>query len=373
MMIYNGSPVAWTDRQYAFQPYQLQGSVDADTEITTKLQAYSAYLDCSILTDYQLEVESPHLHISANDRGCAFKQQLEISEKQLVYFDIVWVNDCSTWLSRLVFTAAMFSNESSILVSNLTVLSCIPNYRVTFGDFIAVARGDSVSVRIFHPEAVNDARPEYWRTFEEEILRSETYNYRTVWSTSAFGNVILYYAQKLNAASYLASEVLQQAIVETFTAVYLTAAARHAFAPLEVPTVITGRFVSLIRRLHVVYWSTCLIIVILAFDLGTILVAVFYVYSHPSILEEEPAGLAAYAAMLQKSSLMDVPEAHCESGKPLSRVLEETKTGQSKPHEEETRSEETKQFVGAMATGFEDRWGAIRRPEGTGWVIQRLR
>lgn len=111
----------------------------------------------------------------------------------------------------------------------------------------AIARGESVVFQAFSPEAANDTEFVYWTTLEDETLRSETFNCKNLWSISAFGNVVLYNAQRLGPASYLASTILQGVMEDMFAAVYVAALARHALAPLETATVITGRTVSLVQ------------------------------------------------------------------------------------------------------------------------------
>lgn len=374
-VIHNGSPIAWTDEHYAFQPYEVQEKSRSSAEVTAKLDAYSAELSCSILEDFRLDVQDPSLFVEAEDRGCAISHQFEVSERQEVYLEMLSVNDCSANFSRLVVVAAMYSGVSSTLVSNLTVMSCIPSYTVTSGSLLADAREGSIVVRQFVPESARSARPVYWRTFEQDILASETYNYKTVWSTSAFGNLILYNAQAQDPRSYLAPKVLQAAVQRTFTAVYLTAAAKHAFVPIDVPILLPGTFVAFVQRLHSVTWTTYLILVILGIDLAAILVAAFYVYSRASILTAEPAGLLAYARILEGSTLLqDIRSAQPGQGRHCTRSAKGLSVQHEKSSVEETMYEDGNRFSQAGVVDPEgmSRWGVTARPAGDGWMIKKI-
>lgn len=375
-VIHNGSPIAWTDENYAFQPYELQDKGQSSAEVTAKLDAYSAELSCRVLADFQLDVRDPNLVVEADDRGCTISHQFEVSERQEVYLGMLSVNDCSANFSRLVAVAAMYSSASSTLVSNLTVMSCIPSYIITSGSLLTDAREGSVVVRQFVPESTRNTRPIYWRTFEQDILASETYNYKTVWSTSAFGNLVLYNAQAQDFLSYLAPEILQNAMERTFTSVYLTAAAKHAFVPIDVPTLIPGTFVAFAQRLHSVNWTTYLVLGILVIDLVVILIAAFYVYSHGSILTDEPAGLLAYATILEESTLLqDMRSTQPRQGQQSISNAGGLYMQHGKSSVKENMTEDGNRLskAGVVDPIGTNLWGAIARSADNGWTIKKIR
>jgi hypothetical protein len=353
--IYHGNALSWTDGFYAFQPYTVQGPTVAGSNVTASTKAYSAYLNCSVLSDFDLEFDDPKLSMTANDRGCEIAQDFDISDSQQMYFKTSSEISCSAaaWYSRLVFTAASYSSDSPTRVNETTVLSCITNYRVTTGKLVTTVTGHdlatSPTVASFHAEAFDDTRPTLWRVFEQNIISPATLNaQQTTWSTSAFGTLVLYSAQQLGGNQYLSPDVLQRAVPEVFSSVYLTAVARHAFVPLEVPIEITGEMSQLTQRLFTVYWVAYIIIAILLLSACTVLMAIVHVYTNTTVLEEEPAGLLAYAALLSKSPLMDLATALRAQGN--RRVVK----------------------TAAKSNLKNSRWGEIGKSNEGGWVIGRL-
>ncbi|KAH7350244.1 hypothetical protein BKA66DRAFT_431459 [Pyrenochaeta sp. MPI-SDFR-AT-0127] len=354
ILVHDGGPLGWTDQEYAFQPYHVQDPVIAGSEVTASTKAYSAYLNCSALSEYQLNLEGNRLFLTANDRGCKITQDFQVSDMQEVYFKASSMISCSAdaWYSRLVFTAAEYSSDSPTNVSKVSVLSCISNYRVTSGNLITVVRGNSSSfptVQAFQAEASDNTRPTLWRVFEQNIMSATALNPQVIWSTSVLGNLVLYYAQKLAGPQYLSTEVLERAVSDVFSAVYLTAAAQHAFTPLQAPTTSTGQVARLTDRLFTVYWIAYIIVVILVLSLCTALVAIVHVSANATVLEEEPAGLLAHAAILEKSPLLDVVTElrRRDSG----RIVETATKGDLK----------------------DSRWGGVAKTSGDGWIIARLR
>ncbi|KAH6642735.1 hypothetical protein C7974DRAFT_107801 [Boeremia exigua] len=352
--VHHGAPLPWTDQQYAFRPYQLQSFVAANAEVKVTTKAYSAYLNCSALSDYELSLRDTRLYMSASDRGCEISQDFEVSDIQEVYFKTTSETSCSadSWYSRLVFTAAMYSNDSSTLVSNVTILSCITNYRETLGDLVTSTTNDSLAnlaVQSFHALESTDTRPSLWRVFEQGIMSPTTLNPQATWSTTAVGNLILYYAQQMDGTQYLSSDILYRAVSDMFSAIYLTAAAQHAFVPLETPEIIIGEVELLTQRLYTVYWVAYTIAVVLLLIMGATLAAIVHVSTHATVLNEEPAGLLAHAAILEKSPLMDSAA--------------------------ELRAQDNGYAAGdaARAAFKASRWGGIATTDRSGWVIARLR
>lgn len=352
--VHHGGLLPWTDHQYAFQPYHLQGFTNAEAEVTANTKAYSAYLNCSVISDPQIKLESSHLYLTANDRGCDIDQDFLVSDMQEVYFKTSSEISCSAaaWYSRLVFTAATYSSESPNHVSDVTLLSCITSYRVTSGSLVTVTRNDSSSLSMiqeFHPSVFDDGRPTLWRLFEQGIMSPTALNPKTIWSTSAFGSLVLYYAQELAGDRYLSSDVLERAVTEIFSAVYLTAAAQHAFVPLEPSILSTGQAITLTQRLFTVNWVAYTITIILLLSLFADLVAIGHVYTNATFLEEEPAGLLAHAAILEKSPLIDVAA--------------------------KVRAQGSRSVVETAARGDlkDSRWGGTAKEERDGWVLARFR
>jgi hypothetical protein len=351
--VHDGGLLNWTDHQYAFQPYQVQSPVVSGDVVTAQTEAYSAYLNCSVLSNYQLSLKDTRLFMTASDRGCNINQDFVVVNTQKVYFKTSSITTCSAdaWFGRLVFTAAEYSSTSPTNVSNVSVLSCISNYRVSSGNLATVATSDSSStstIRGFQVVATDDTRLTQWIVFEQGILSATAFNPKVEWSTSVFGNIVLYYAKKLAGSEYLASRVLERAVSDVFSAVYLTGIAQNAFTPRETPITITGRVAKLTERLYTVNGVVYVIVVILVLNMCTICIAILHVNTNATILEEQPSGLLAYAAILENSPLLDVAAdlKVQNSGK----IVEKASKGNFK----------------------NTRWGGTGKPNGEGWIIARL-
>jgi hypothetical protein len=99
--------------------------------------------------------------------------------------------------------------------------------------------------------------------FEQDILSATAFNPKVTWSTSVFGNVVLYYAQKLVTTDYLSTKVLDRAVSDIFSAVYLTSVAQNAFEPLTTSNTIIGQSSRVTERLCTVNGIVYIIVVIL--------------------------------------------------------------------------------------------------------------
>ncbi|USP81358.1 hypothetical protein yc1106_08632 [Curvularia clavata] len=307
--VHNGGLLGWTDYQYAFQPYQVQNSVLSGDVVTAQTEAYSANVNCSALSNYQLSLKDVRLTMTASDRGCDITTDFVVDETQKVYFKTSSITTCSAdaWFGRLVFVAAEYSSTSTTKVDNVSVLSCVTNYRVSSGRLRTLFKDGSTipTIQEFEATATDDTRLTQWIVFEQGILSATAFNPKATWSTSVFGNVVLYYAQKLAGTNYLSAGALNRAISDIFSATYLTCVAQNAFEQLARPKTITGQISRTAERLYTVDGVVYVIVVILLLNMFTIVVAIWHVNTHATILEEQPSGLLAYAAILEKSPLLE--------------------------------------------------------------------
>ncbi|KAH7408071.1 hypothetical protein DE146DRAFT_776267 [Phaeosphaeria sp. MPI-PUGE-AT-0046c] len=307
--VHDGGLLGWTNDQYAFRPYQVPNSVLPGDEVIAQTEAYSANMNCSALSNYQLSLKDVRLTMTANDRGCDITTDFLVEDTQKVYFKTSSITTCSAdaWFGRLVFVAAEYSSKSANKVDNVSVLSCVTNYRVSSGRLRTLFKAGSTvpTIQEFQATATDDTRLTQWIVFEQGLLSATAFNPKVTWSTSVFGNIVLYYARKLAGANYLSTGVLNRAISDIFSAAYLTSVAQNSFEPLSRPTTITGQISRMTERLYTVDSIVYIIVVILLLNMFTIVVAIMHVNTHATILEEQPSGLLAHAAILEKSPLLD--------------------------------------------------------------------
>ncbi|KAK1981132.1 hypothetical protein LZ30DRAFT_721171 [Colletotrichum cereale] len=270
--------------------------------------AYSGYLNCELVTDYTITSSGDSVTVSGNDRGCDFKQSFSVTETQDIYLKTTVDFDCSAeaHYSRLVFTAARYSDSARNNIDNISVISCATGYLQASGTCRVTSSKDAPAVASFVEAGQPDAsRPKLWRVFEQGILGPVTFNPQAKWTTSDMGNLVLYYAQRARASNPLGPGALREAIPRVFTAIYLSAVAIHGFdSPQNVETA-TGTLFVPTTRLFVVSCVAYLIITFLAIALCAVVFLFFRLQDTPSILTEEPQGLLSMAAMLDKSELLD--------------------------------------------------------------------
>ncbi|KAK3903008.1 hypothetical protein C8A05DRAFT_33253 [Staphylotrichum tortipilum] len=347
-LVYGASDRPWTNHQYAFRPFYTDFQVTGappptnTTALTARTVAYSGYLDCAVLSpgaDYNItstsDPSSPsgaELVMTGTDRGCPVRQEFTVDDLQQVYFLTTSQPSCgiAAQYSRLVFTYAHFSAAGAPFLANTSVVSCAPLYRRTAGDLrVTVPNprdpttpgGDKPQILGFSPsQPPQDARDDsfgFWVPFESLLFQSEVFSAGTTWATTDFGTVAMYRALQRQGgwdgrkdnSTVLGGEVLAASVVDVFTSVYLTAMATAGLDPLGGaggPQGTTARLETRLTRLFVVPWVAGTIIGVL----GVILVVagwvLVYVERHKTLLYEEPAGLLAYAGLLEGSELIEV-------------------------------------------------------------------
>jgi len=332
--IYNGKPVPWTNEEYAFPPVLLTEALlskSTNMNVTLNTTAYSAYMDCKNLHGYQTELSDTnsdrsegHIYITGNDRGCSVAQDFAVASIQEEYFKTTSKVDCSasSFYSRLLFTAGIFSNSSQYLLKNTSFISCITGYRTTPG-FLTISLGaDSTpTVLTFTPNGSPDeTRPGLWRALEPGILGPTDFTPNVKWSTSGFGRLILVSASKANPSQYLDSENLINSMQTMFNAVYLTAVATYSFKTDFSPYNVLGLTSQMTMRLIVVPWVAYAIIVILVACLVNVIWVWMHTQRHRSILSEEPSGIFSYAGLLYGSNILALSNEICEADRFDGRV-----------------------------------------------------
>ncbi|WQF78793.1 hypothetical protein CDEST_03807 [Colletotrichum destructivum] len=308
-LLYGGNSIPWTDGERAYRPFAANSQLAPKSAMAANTTAYSGYLSCELVKDYTVTSNGDSVQVSGSDRGCDFKQSFTVINTQETYLKTTVEFDCSAnaHYSRLVFTAARYSNSASNNIDNISVISCATGYRQVAGTLRVSSPASTPTVVSFVETGEPDtSRPKLWRVFEQGILGPVTFNPQAKWSTTDMGNLILYYAQRARASNPLGSEALMEAIPKVFTAIYMNAVAIHGFDGLTNLETASGTAFVPTTRLFVVPWVAYVIIVFLAVTLCSVGFVFFRLQDTPSILTEEPQGLLSMAAILEKSELLEV-------------------------------------------------------------------
>ncbi|KAM0499433.1 hypothetical protein ACHAP8_005588 [Fusarium lateritium] len=313
-LLYQGKNIAWTNDQYALQPFSNQSRIPASADVEAKSTGFASYVNCELIKNYNITFNKisnseGNVVVFGNDRGCSFTQKFPVSSTQKTYLKSTSVIDCSAqaYYSRMVFSAATYSASSSNLLDDISVISCATGYRQVDGNLKVSSLNIAPSVHSFDETGQPDtSRPYYWKTFEQGILGPVTFNPQASSSTSDMASLILSYAQKLRPSEPLSPEVLIQSISTVYSATYINGVGINGFSSVSKPEINTGEALTPTTRLFVVRWVAYIILIFLLVALLFDVWASIYVHKRPSILTEEPQGLLSEAAILHKSSILRV-------------------------------------------------------------------
>jgi hypothetical protein len=321
--IHDASPPSWTDGEFAFPAFSLAeknpGSMNA-SELSLKVTAYSAYLDCKTLSEFsttRTNADDPAyatIQVTADDRGCPVTIKGAVGPGSQIYLKTALTISCSADVgySRISFYAGYYSPSSSNLLKDSTVISCVPTYRNTSG-LLKVLSGpqSSVSLPTFSPDRSTSqvSLPYTWRDFESNMLKVSTQDPEAPAFTSTIGDLFIAYAEKTNPSAPLSPEVLIPSASTIFTTVYAITTATRLFQPAASPVISTGTLTVIINRLHVVPWAAYVSIAIMAILILQTLLIFVYLQQNQSILREEPVGLIGSANLLYRSDIHEIVHA----------------------------------------------------------------
>ncbi|OLN89642.1 hypothetical protein CCHL11_10036 [Colletotrichum chlorophyti] len=363
--LYNGGQIPWTDNQFAYRPFRAAGGiVESNARVAANTFAFAAYLNCEVVTDYAMSLNrknslSGTVTMSGADRGCSFQQDFGVISSQEIYFKTTAQLECSAeaYYSRLVFTAATFSTSSQTLLGNVSVISCATGYRVQPGTLTASgapATDTTATTTIYSFAPAGDAstdRPPLWRVFEDGIFSTTAWSQGAEWTTTDFGSLVLYYAQKQSPSDYLTAEVLTRSISEMFTSVYLTAVAVNGMEPTADSEAVAGTVITTTTRLFVVPWVAYIVVIFLVLAFGFAVFVLIHARKNSCILTEEPQGLLAVAGLLEDSNLAWTVKRVRQQGDFMGQVR---KTGKRIPEVNERR------------------WIAVRDAADKKWIISSV-
>ncbi|TEA20458.1 hypothetical protein C8034_v008687 [Colletotrichum sidae] len=227
--LYNGGRIPWTDEQRAYRPFRAAAVTDGDARVKANTSAYAAYLSCEVVRDYSMTLNrrsstSGTITMTGKDRGSGVLGRRDFS--------------------RLVFTAGTFPTSSQNLLGNVSVISCATGYRSQQGVLtVSGAPASSSSSSSTTAITIHSFAPHHGLSQSAE------------WTTTDFGSLVLYLAQKRAPAGFLGAEVLAQSISDIFTSVYMTAVAVNGMEQTSGDAATGGGAVSTpTTRLFVVLW-----------------------------------------------------------------------------------------------------------------------
>jgi hypothetical protein len=322
MRIQDASRPPWTDGEYAFAKFVPLGDV-GDANVTLETTAYSAQSDCiyipesqyrkTILTPGDTGIPALSIKITADDRGCQISNFINLSLTPGHPDTIVriWTTmSCAAdagW-SRFSILTALYT-DASTSVTNFSLISCAPSYRITSGTLVATI--DSMSVpflRNFTPNPSNSSqfRPDaLWRFFEMGIQELDCFNTASNVDSNEFGRYVYKIASKNNPTSPLLPGTIidaAQTLFATTFAVFASTALFKATSSLE-----NGTGIRSVQETRLIVVSPIAYIVLSILIIVAILnMSLFFYSRQESMLYEEPVGLLGISGILHKSDVNEL-------------------------------------------------------------------
>ena len=312
--IYQAPSIPWVTSEFAFpevtQP-SIPSNADGLANLTISSAAYSAYLECNVLSpsDYHQvnDTNSGNINFSGSDRGCNWQYSL-LTPKTSVYY----LAALSTSVSCPSYRSSPATGRYLILgadveqhaVKNISVVSCIPTYWTRNGSLTlsySPITLPSVSAFDVNGPTISEYRPWWWASFEsniQQVAAVDTTTNFNVTTTTNFGRMILDYSRRHSSPSYLGSDAISNAAQTLFTSLYATMLSTQMFTTAPIPVPVSGVLSTTSSRLFVAIPIAAIMIAALIFAALVIILIWIYTVKHGSVLFEEPVGLAGAASVM---------------------------------------------------------------------------
>lgn len=311
-ILYRGKPPAWTTSNYSFTQLSTSNLQNGQTgliNLSVPTTAYSASLDCEVLRQSQFDATltqeksaAGSITFSATDRGCQLHETLPISVGTTLYlqthvnlacnFDVGW--------SRIIVFGALLPGTNFTWPSNFSAISCMPSYWSTNGTLdVTLGATNYPLIQSFSPDSNGtDARPDFWRLFENALSQIVTIDNTGQTSVTDFGRIIYKLSQASNPHTYMDGALLTNATQTAFAAVWAMLGTTMLAQAAQTPSNVTGILSTPSTRLFVVSQVAYSIMAVLCVIACLMVWMVIFVHTHPSILYEEPKALLGQAGVL---------------------------------------------------------------------------
>jgi hypothetical protein len=294
--------------EYAFEPFETEDETTSGN-VTVETRGYSAYLDCQTFSPNESSAaydasDGGQVTYQMNDRGCPISGKIPVTKATPTYA-VSWHEPCNNSdYGRVGLFAGVYSEASSIKMTNFSLVSCIASYWNKSGEITMSVQPDaSPEFLSFTPSNATNIHPLLFLTLEDTLPSYTVFEPSDSIFTDAFGLSVYSYARTQNAASPITPELIKDTAEEVFTTIYAALVSNELFQPATSLTQAQGALSTAVTRLYVV---TPVAYTIVAFLLLIFVCNVFlfiYAQIHHSILCEETIGLLGNAAVLDPSDV----------------------------------------------------------------------
>ncbi|CAF9915546.1 MAG: hypothetical protein GOMPHAMPRED_000789 [Gomphillus americanus] len=311
----SGAPYpAWTTANVSIPqlslPRDTQSVAFNDTTLTynTSVWAFSGDLDCVAINNESLNetVDGQLLPFSFVDRGCEVYALFVFSSLKSIFFQGFTNSSCSadTGFSRIGLLMTLSNSEASTMKSFL--VSCIPKYRLQYGNVTVLPSNNSV---VFTPD-LQDVKgfnfTTAWYDMDNKIFQDSVVQPETNVEASAFSQLIYSYAifQGNHEIGDMPTgqEILDatQQAFRTFLA-YLGSTIL-VYSLENKNTILRGMLLDTVQRLFVISAIAFALVAVLAVSLIYTVIIGIYTSLHSTYLNEEPIGLLGFEDIVHDSA-----------------------------------------------------------------------
>jgi hypothetical protein len=304
VVVYQASPPPWMDKLRGYQSFTMPHAPN-NASVTVETVAYSALLDCNIITPEEWVIDSSGqaTSVAFNDRGCAVTQDVNTVHLATILFSSYSVQTCgiAAQFSRFGLLAASYSNGSQSVPTALHVVSCEPSYWQINGSLtLSLNLDGNLAVSSFRNSSPWDlSRPGFWENFEGELVEYAVIDTSGFITGDEFGRMVYSYARANNPENIFDPDTLKAGLENAFPAAY-AAALPAAFSPAP-QTSLLATLTTPVYRLFIITAIAAIIMCFLVFNLLCNMWILFRSRRYGSILAEEPRGLLATTALAYDS------------------------------------------------------------------------
>jgi hypothetical protein len=308
----------WTDGQYAFPSLSLP-DVDRNTNMTVETTAFAAYLDCKVidssayvatLMDTPDDVYSGGRPFSvvAMDRGCSVNATNLVYRNYGTYIHLYMQSFCDDDSHRFGLLSYTYTPESVPAISNLSMISCIPEYWNLFGTLrLGVRQDRSHAIDSFTSDTTESQGYKSDFGGRYEFMLALGYIVEGTLQTSDLGFLVYEGAQKRSPEHPLEVHALLDSLTELYTTTFAVMGSTKLYGPNTGPnTTATAEVLQSVQRLFVYRPVALILCTVLFCSVICAIGVLLYSVTHHSILCEEPYGLISYAQILMGSNVDEV-------------------------------------------------------------------
>jgi hypothetical protein len=311
---HSAMPPPWMTAKYAFWPYDVDPRMAGNVTLINTT-AYSADLNCMLLTGVQSQLGDGFMILNATDRNCTLSIQIKTPTNTQDYCQSWFESNCrDSEFGRIGVLAGTYDSSSTIMLSNASLVSCIPTYSQSYGTLnLSLAPPVAPQYIGFAVENTTQIRLETALVLEYSLSKYTSFDASTQTQVDTLGAAVLSHSEALNISTVFNPLQIQQALEGTYATLF--AALLHSYSitsssiSKETPAILT----TPITRLYVNAPIVWVLVALFAFMIFFTIYTGIYARIRKSVLTESPTGLFGNAVVLGQSDVTEfISQIHVE-------------------------------------------------------------